>query len=111
VLQTSWLRVLHDTDLARHAEPRVTAASVANLALLTYLRYPATMWAVGAGQIVNRIRWLLGHGRHRGVLAGLARIPATVRMHRRHRSTVGASAVRSYLRLRRHPVAVPLGDA
>jgi GT2 family glycosyltransferase len=111
VLQTPWLRVLHDTDLARHAEPRVTAASVANLALLTYLRYPATMWAVGAGQIVNRIRWLLGHGRHHGVLAGLARIPATVRMHRRHRSTVGASAVRSYLRLRRHPVAVPLGDA
>jgi GT2 family glycosyltransferase len=111
VLQTPWLRVLHDTDLARHAEPRVTAASVANLALLTYLRYPATMWAVGAGQIVNRIRWLLGHGRHHGVLAGLARIPATVRIHRRHRSTVGASAVRSYLRLRRHPVAVPLGDA
>lgn len=111
VLQTPWLRVFHDTDLARHADPRVTAASIANLALLTYLRYPITMWAVGAGQIVNRIRWLLGHGRRRGVLSGLLRIPSTLRTNRGHRQTVAASAVRSYLRLRRNPVAVPLGDA
>jgi hypothetical protein len=103
--------VFHDTDLARHADPRVTAASIANLALLTYLRYPIAMWAVGVGQMVNRIRWLLGHGRHRGVMSGLARIPSTLRTHRGHRQTVPASAVRSYLRLRRHPVAVPLGDA
>jgi GT2 family glycosyltransferase len=110
VLQTPWLRVLHDTDLARHADPRVTAASIANLALLAYLRYPIAMWAVGAGQIVNRIRWLLGHGRRRGVISGLARIPSTLRTHRGYRHTVPASAVRSYLRLRRNPVVVPLGD-
>lgn len=111
VLQTPWLRVFHDTDLARHADPQVTAASIANLALLTYLRYPISMWAVGAGQIVNRIRWLLGHGRRRGVLSGLVRIPSTLRTNRGYRQTVAASAVRSYLRLRRNPVAVPLGDA
>jgi GT2 family glycosyltransferase len=111
VLHTPWLRVFHDTDLARHADPRVTAASIANLALLAYLRYPITMWVVGAGQIVNRIRWLLGHGRRRGVMSGLARIPSTLRSHRGYRHTVPASAVRSYLRLRRNPVVVPLGDA
>ena len=111
VLATKWLRVFHDTDLARHADPRVTAASIANLALLAYLRYPVALWGIGAAQILNRIRWLLTHGRHRGVMSGLARIPSTIRMHRTYRRAVPASALRSYLRLRRHPVAVPLGDA
>ena len=111
VLQTSWLRVFHDTDLARHADPAVTAASVANLALLTYLRYPWSLWPVGAGQGVNRIWWLLGHGRHRGVLRGLASIPATLRTHGGSRRLVPGAAVRSYLRLRRNPVPIELGRA
>lgn len=111
VLQTSWLRVFHDTDLARHADPTVTAASVANLALLTYLRYPWSLWPVGVGQSFNRIWWLLGHGRHRGVLRGLASIPATLRQHGGSRRLVPAAAVRSYLRLRRHPVPIEFGRA
>ncbi len=110
VLQTPWLRVFHDTDLARHADPDVTAASVANLALLTYLRYPATMWIVGAGQTLKRIWWLLGHGRRRGILGGLASIPSLLQTHAHARRLVPAAAVRSYLRLRRHPVPVDLLD-
>lgn len=109
VLQTRWLRVFHDTDLARHADPEVTAASVANIALLTYLRYPVRLWIVGVGQWLNRIQWLLGHGRRRGVMRGIASIPATVRRHRAARRLVPAAAVRSYLRLRRHPVPADLG--
>lgn len=111
VLQTSWLRVFHDTDLARHADPAVTAASIANLALLTYLRYPRSMWPVGAAQVFNRIWWLLGHGRHRGVLRGLAIIRPTLRQHRGSRRLVPAGSVRSYLRLRRNPVPIELGRA
>jgi len=111
ILQTSWLRVFHDTDLARHADPTVTAASVANLALLTYLRYPLAMWPVGVAQCVNRIWWLLGHGRHRGVLRGLASIPETLSKHGGARRLVPATSVRSYLRLRRHPVPIELGQA
>lgn len=108
LLQTAWLRVFHDTDLARHADPVVTAASVSNIALLTYLRYPVTMWAVGAAQCLNRIWWLLGHGRRRGVLRGLRGIPVLVRRHARERQLVRASAVLSYLRLRREPIPVEL---
>lgn len=111
VLQTRWLRVFHDTDLARHADPEVTAASVSNIALLTYLRYPVAMWMVGAGQALNRIRWLLGHGRRRGVLRGIASIPATLRRYGYARRRVTGAAVRSYLRLRRHPVPADLGTA
>ena len=109
VLQSRWLRVFHDTDLARHADPEVTAGSVANIALLTYLRYPVTLWIVGVGQWLNRIQWLLGHGRRRGVMRGIASIPATVRRHRAARRLVPGAAVRSYLRLRRHPVPADLG--
>jgi len=111
VLQTRWLRVFHDTDLARHADPDVTAASVANIALLTYLRYPVAMWIVGAGQWLNRIQWLLGHGRRRGVVRGIASIPSTLRRHGEARRLVPGAAVRSYLRLRRHPVPADLGAA
>lgn len=111
ILQTSWLRVFHDTDLARHADPTVTTASVANLALLTYLRYPRSMWPLGMAQIFKRIWWLLGHGRRRGVLRGLTIIRATLRKHRGSRRLVAATAVRSYLRLRRNPVPIELGRA
>jgi GT2 family glycosyltransferase len=104
VLQTPWLRVFHDTDRARHADPAVTAASIANIALLAYLRYPTWLWAVGVGQGLNRIAWLLGHGRRRGVVSGLAGIPAVLRQYATARRQVTAAALFSYLRLRRHPV-------
>src|SRR5688500_123760 len=58
ILTSSWLRVFHDTDLQRHGDPRVTAGSIANLALLAYLRYPASLWVVGFGQCVKRVLWL-----------------------------------------------------
>lgn len=110
VLETPWLRVYHDTDLARHADPQVTAASIANLALLTYLRYPVPLWVVGAGQVVNRLWWLLAHGRSRGVWRGLLDIPRVVRRHRHARRLVSGWRLLSYLRLRRRaePVALAI---
>lgn len=108
ILATSWLRVFHDTDLARHAEPEVTAASVTNLALLAYLRYPALLAVVGVAQCANRIQWLVRHGRRRGILAGLAGIPGRLWRHRAERRPLSAATVRSYLTLRRNPVPVRL---
>lgn len=105
VVRSARLRVFHNTDLARHAHPEVTAASIINIALLAYLRYPATMWAIGVAQCLNRIRWLIGHGRRRGVLQGLAGIPRTLSMYRHERRPLSYDAVRSYLSLRRHPHA------
>jgi len=108
LLYTPWLRVFHDTDRSRHAAPAVTAASIRNLALLTYLRYPATHWPIGVGQCFNRIQWLLRNGRRRGVLEGLGGIPRHLWKYRRFRRAVSAPQLRSYLRLRQHPVPADL---
>ena len=104
VLTTRWLRVFHNTDLQRHAEPHVTAGSIANLALLAYLRYPVSLWGIGVGQCANRLLWLLRHGRARGILKGVTMIPAHLRANHQYRLPVSKGAVRSYLALRRSPV-------
>ena len=104
ILTSSWLRVFHDTDLQRHADSHVTAGSIANLALLAYLRYPVSLWIVGAAQCVKRVCWLLRHRRFRGICTGVATIPSHLRAHRKYRRPLRYQAVRSYLSLRRAPV-------
>ena len=106
ILTSHWLRVFHNTDLRHHADPRVTASSIANLALLAYLRYPVSLWGIGVGQCANRLLWLLRHGRRRGILKGLTMIPAHLRANHRYRLPVSKRALRSYLALRRAPIAV-----
>src|SRR5918996_3830078 len=108
ILTTPWLRVFHNTDLKRHGDSHVTAGSIANLALLAYLRYPISLWGIGVGQCANRLLWLLRHGRRRGILKGLTMIPAHLRANHRYRLPVSKRAVRSYLALRRASVAVSL---
>lgn len=105
ILTTPWLRVFHNTDLRHHAEPYVTAGSIANLALLAYLRYPVSFWAIGAAQCANRLLWLVRHGRYRGILKGVTMIPAHLRAHHHYRLPLSKHAVRSYLALRRAPVS------
>lgn len=105
ILTSSWLRVFHDTDLRRHADSRVTAGSIANLALLAYLRYPASLWPVGLGQCAKRVLWLLRHGRWRGIALGVTMIPRHLRAHRQYRLPLSYQAVKSYLALRRAPVS------
>ena len=105
ILTTPWLRVFHNTDLKRHSDPKVTAGSIANLALLAYLRYPVSLWGIGVGQCANRLLWLLRHGRRRGILKGVTMIPAHLRANRGYRLPVSEQTVRSYLALRRTPIA------
>ena len=111
VLGTQWLRVFHDTDRARHADPAVTAASIANLALLAFLRYPIHLWTIGAAQCANRIQWLMRNGRQRGIVAGVADIPARLWTHRHRRRPLPSAVIKSYLALRRQPIPVPLDAA
>jgi len=106
VLRSRRLRVFHNTDLARHADPTVTAASIANIALLAYLRYPRWLWAMAAAQCMKRVGWLLGHRRFRGIGSGLLSIPGIIAAHRAARRPVTAQALRSYWTLRRHPIPV-----
>lgn len=105
ILTTRWLRVFHNNDLQHHADPRITAASIANLALLAYLRYPVTLWILGIGQCANRLLWLLRHGRRRGIVRGVTMIPAHLWTNHRYRLPVSHAALRSYLALRRAPIA------
>ena len=111
VLGTPWLRVFHDTDRARHADPAVTAASIANLALLAFLRYPIHLWTIGVAQCANRIQWLIRNGRHRGILGGLADIPSRLWSNRHRRQPLPSAAVLSYFALRRRPIPAPLDAA
>ena len=111
VLVTPWLRVFHNTDLARHSNPDVTAASISNLALLAFLRYPVHLWSIGVGQCANRIQWLLRNGRQRGIVSGLLDIPARLWRHRDRRQPLPAAVVRSYFGLRRRPVPAPFDPA
>lgn len=108
ILTTPWLRVFHNTDLQRHGDPRVTAGSIANLALLAYLRYPVSLWGIGVGQCANRLLWLLRHGRTRGIVKGVTMIPGHVWTNHKYRLPVSGKVVRSYLALRRAPVEVRL---
>ena len=106
VLLSHRLRVFHHTDRARHADPAVTAASIANIALLAYLRYPRWLWALAAAQCLRRIGWLVTHRRVRGIADGLAAIPDTISRHRGERRPLSATVLRSYFSLRRHPVPI-----
>ena len=106
ILTSSWLRVFHDTDLQRHGDARVTAGSIANQALLTYLRYPVSLWIVGVGQCLRRVFWLVRQGRLRGIFTGVTMIPAHLRANRQYRMPLQPEAVRSYLALRRAPEVV-----
>ena len=108
ILTTPWLRVFHNTDLKHHGDPRVTAGSIANLALLAYLRYPVSLWGIGVVQCANRLWWLLQHGRRRGIVKGVTMIPGHVWENHRYRAPVSKQVVRSYLALRRAPVPVEL---
>jgi GT2 family glycosyltransferase len=106
-----WLRVFHDMDFSRHRNASITAASIANLALLTYLRYPVRYWPYGFMQVVNRVCWLLTVRRFPGIVTGLLRIPAHIWSHRRYRETVSSSGLAAFLRARRTPTLLePLGN-
>ena len=102
VLQTARLRVFHDTKLEHHNNPKITAASIANQALLAYLRYPISLWWLGGIQCLSRVSWLMRHQRWSGIVTGLMTIPGLIRQQRHQRQTVSSESLLSYLRLRRN---------
>ncbi|MGM3308952.1 glycosyltransferase family 2 protein [Anabaena sp. WFMT] len=102
ILETSWLRVFHNTKLEHHTNPCITAASIANQILLAYLRYPIIFWWLGIGQCINRIFWLFRHGRTNGIKEGIFIIPELIKNHHQERQVVSAKSLISNLKLRRN---------
>jgi GT2 family glycosyltransferase len=108
ILESSWLRVFHDTELTHHSHPRIVSASISNQMLLAYLRYPILLWWLGIIQSVSRIIWLIRHGRFAGILTGILTIPRLIRLNHTARQTVSAKSLLSYHRLRRQPTAAKI---
>ena len=106
ILKASCLRVFHDTDYTGHRNPKLVAATIANAALLAYLRYPGTYWPKGFLQVCNNIFYALRSGRLKGITTGILSIPTHLWKHHRNRKTVPTQVLRSYFRLRQHPEAV-----
>ena len=103
VVRVPRLRVFHDTDYSGHVSPKLVSGTIANAALLVYLRYPPSRWPRGMLQVLNAVRYAVRKRRYRGILAGLLMIPCHLYHHRQYRSTASSAAVHSYLALRRNP--------
>ena len=101
IVSDAALRVYHDTDLGHHESAEVTKASLRNLALLAYLRYPPILWWLGAAQVARRVAWLIAHGRLDGLMSGLVTIPAHLHRYRAYRRPVSARDVRGWIAARR----------
>ena len=96
------LRVFHNTDLKHHDSPAMTAATLANRALLAYLRYPLSHWSLGALQYMNRIRWSIRHGRRAGLLRGIRETLPLLWKHRNEREPVSAETLEAYRQLQKN---------
>jgi GT2 family glycosyltransferase len=105
VVESRWLRVFHDTKLEHHDRPQVTAASIANQALLAYLRYPIGLWWLGIAQCFSRVIWLIRHQRFLGIVSGILMIPRLIKVNHFYRQTVSSESLQSYISLRRGAVA------
>jgi GT2 family glycosyltransferase len=106
VLESDGLRVFHDTHLSHHSDSKITAASIANQMLLTYLRYPIAFWGLGGVQCLSRVIWLVRHGRFLGIGAGFRAMPGLIRQYWGDREAVSTRSLLNYQRLRRQSVAV-----
>jgi len=95
------LRVYHDTRLAHHESPQITAAVIQNVALICWLRYPLSLWPHGMLQVANITIDRLRRGRWRGVASGLLGIPLVAWQHRNRRHRLPAKAIRDLWAKRR----------
>ena len=106
ILKTDWLRVYHDTCHHHHQKLAINAASIANIALLGYIRYPWLMWGKTLLQVGNRVFYALQKHRNAGILQGILSIPGKLWCYRHYRKPTSLSVIRQYLHLRKNPVSI-----
>ena len=103
MVQTSRLRVCHLNPREGTPNTHITSYSIANIALLGYLRYPPLLWPLIPLQITSRILWLSQRRWFKGIVAGLFLAPSHVMKYASYRKRVSARAVLSWLIERRRP--------
>jgi len=103
IVETSDLKVFHDTDLAHHDTPRIAAGSIMNQALLAWTRYPKSYWPRGLLQWLNKFRDNITRKRYRGALMGIAGTPLHLWRYRHLRKPLGPDKMASWLKLRESP--------
>lgn len=106
IIECGSLRVFHNTKLYHHFNEKVNAASIANLALLTFLRYPVFFYLKGIMQILNRTLWLIRHKRYKGIMRGYLEIIPKLYRYRKYREVVDKSKLRNFFRLRDHKIRI-----
>lgn len=107
ILKEPRLRVLHDTSYKQHASHTIVAGTIANVALLAWLRYPIRFWPRGCAQIINNIGYAISKGRFRGVVSGLLMIPSYLHKHSKYRKPISVDASVSFFELRKNPRVFP----
>jgi len=95
------LRVFHDSERRHHDERHIASVTLANVALLIFLRYPFVLWPLGFLQIMRRIFWMTRNGRAAGIPSGLLMIPSHCGSRLPLRETQPADKVWSYLQKKR----------
>ena len=100
------LVVFHDSDLSHRATAWIDAATLTNIGLHCFLRYPLVLWPIGIFQVMNMVRWAFAAGRLRGVVKGLLDMPLVSWRFRGYRQPIAARSVLAFLRLKRRPIAL-----
>ena len=115
MVEVPQLEVFHDTDLSHHDSPRITAGSIKNQALLTWVRYPLASFPYGFLQWLNKAKDNLLRRRFRGAIKGMLETPGYLWRHRKLRQPVAPGALRSFRALVHDsegtlasPAAIPL---
>jgi GT2 family glycosyltransferase len=97
IMQIPELRVCHEGASQQVEDPVRTAHSLANIALLAFLRFPVVLWSLVPFQIFSRILWLMRRGWRKGIVTGLCMIPHHLAKYAGFRKPVPARVVFSWL--------------
>jgi len=103
IVRSRSLRVFHDTQLTHHRRPEQAAASIQNVALLAWLRYPMALAPRAILQVLNMIADQARRGRWRGIPVGVLGIVPLLWRWRNARQPIPARAVIAYLAQRKRP--------
>lgn len=90
------LRVVHNTDPANREAPAAVAASIANILLRAWLRYPWLLVWLGLLQAMHRTVWLIFHGRRKGVWQAMGAARELIQHHAWRRRPVRARSLLAY---------------